>query len=621
MVDKSSNSPKKPKTTKTAVRVGKFAIIGAILALFNFLIYTFLARVVFQNNDLLWVDSIISYTLATILAYFLHSKITWKERHITKLGIVMFFIWNGITAFLISPSFTWLFSLMTPVYEFAFSIFNAIHIPFDYNFVESTGVFCFTTAVTMVLNYLFYDKLVFDDTFVKKLLKKFKKPTKKQVFATILYILPILFSFLTVFLITTSGEDNFQGAGNLANGVEIDVTQDAINAFNYNSRITDVYAWSVIDFYDHQYAFSWDTVLRLIDVVAISAVFFLATYIILGRKPKLLIKDSLVFCLTFFVFIITPFGRAFYHEFSMIHNYVPLALITLLFSIPYVNFIYDNNRESKHPIFFPILMLLAGVLFGMSATVTPLAFLGTVILYIIIRRKHLKKPSLWFYIGLIGAIAGFLICWLVGSGVDHYTSAGTANTFDYVAFSDVFSNIPKILFHEVYNFALVFIPFIGIIIACIIFTKNRKDNLKLKNADAPLRNFILAFLLFIIIHILGASLIKSPPRLLIPAYLAAIILSFRIFMPILNFNKVLTTLIFTATVATVITHGFLLIKYHNEMSIVLTNIKNSEKTTICISPEETRPARVKILDLAQANMIVDWGDPEPIYQKEIVNCE
>ena len=72
MVDKTSDTSKKPKTTKTAVRVGKFAIIGVILALFNFLIYTFLARVIFQNNDWLWLDSIISYALATILAYFLH---------------------------------------------------------------------------------------------------------------------------------------------------------------------------------------------------------------------------------------------------------------------------------------------------------------------------------------------------------------------------------------------------------------------------------------------------------------------------------------------------------------------------------------------------------------------
>lgn len=158
---------------KTATRIGKFAIIGVILSLSNFAIYTFLARVVMNSNELLWVDSIISYTLAAILAYILHSKITWKERPITKHGVIMFFVWNGISALAISPFLTWLFGFITPVYEFAHNIFTAIHIPFDYNFVESTGIFCFTTAIVMVLNYLFYDKLVFGD-------QKFAKPINNK---------------------------------------------------------------------------------------------------------------------------------------------------------------------------------------------------------------------------------------------------------------------------------------------------------------------------------------------------------------------------------------------------------------------------------------------------------
>ena len=151
-------------SVKTTIRVGKFAIIGIILSLFNFAIYTFIARIVFNSNELLWLDSIISYALATILAFILHSKITWKERPVTKYGIMMFFFWNGITAIAISPFFTWLFGYITPVYEAIFQLCNNLHLPFDYNFVESTGIFCFTTAVTMILNYLFYDKLVFGNT-------------------------------------------------------------------------------------------------------------------------------------------------------------------------------------------------------------------------------------------------------------------------------------------------------------------------------------------------------------------------------------------------------------------------------------------------------------------------
>ena len=155
----SSKPPSKP-----TFRIGKFAIIGIILSLSNFAIYTFLARVIFNTNELLWLDSIISYALAAILAYILHSKITWKERPVTRRGIIMFFLWNGISAIAISPFLTWLFSLITPVYEFAYNLSTNLHLPFDYNFIESTGIFCFTTAIVMVLNYLFYDKLVFSNT-------------------------------------------------------------------------------------------------------------------------------------------------------------------------------------------------------------------------------------------------------------------------------------------------------------------------------------------------------------------------------------------------------------------------------------------------------------------------
>ncbi len=153
---------KKSNSTKTTVRVGKFAIIGVILSVFNFLIYTLLARLIFKDNSWLWLDSAISYSVAAILAYILHSKITWKERPITRHGVIMFFIWNGVMVF-VSLGLTWLFGKITPLYEFAYSISSAIHLPFDYAFVESTGIFGLTTVVAMVLNYIFYDKLVFGD--------------------------------------------------------------------------------------------------------------------------------------------------------------------------------------------------------------------------------------------------------------------------------------------------------------------------------------------------------------------------------------------------------------------------------------------------------------------------
>ncbi|MBO4276271.1 glycosyltransferase [Candidatus Saccharibacteria bacterium] len=169
----------------TTKRVGKFTIIGIVLSIFNFLVYTFLARIIFSGNELLWLDSMISYALATILAYLLHSKITWKERFPGRSGIIKFFIWNFLTALLISPFFTWLFGLLTPLYQGTHQLSTNLNLPFDYNFIESTFIFYLVTLVTMILNYLFYDKLVFGTP------KNVEKTYSKHTHAKVSVIVPI----------------------------------------------------------------------------------------------------------------------------------------------------------------------------------------------------------------------------------------------------------------------------------------------------------------------------------------------------------------------------------------------------------------------------------------------
>ena len=154
------SSTAKAKEPSTTVRASKYTFVGIILTIFNFGLYTLIARLI-DNNDFLWLATLIATAATTILAYILHSKITWKERNPGKSGIYKFFIWNALCTVAIGPFFTWIFTLITPLYDFAFNISQAIHLPFDYNFVQSTGVFILTSIVTMVLNYLFYDKLVF----------------------------------------------------------------------------------------------------------------------------------------------------------------------------------------------------------------------------------------------------------------------------------------------------------------------------------------------------------------------------------------------------------------------------------------------------------------------------
>ena len=89
------------KNKETKKRAGKFIIIGIVLTLFNFGLYTLIARLIINNNDFLWLSTLLSTLATTFLAYFLHSKITWKERDPGKLGIIKFFIWNLLAALII----------------------------------------------------------------------------------------------------------------------------------------------------------------------------------------------------------------------------------------------------------------------------------------------------------------------------------------------------------------------------------------------------------------------------------------------------------------------------------------------------------------------------------------
>ena len=80
----SSTKKSEPSTT---VRAGKYTFVGIILTIFNFGLYTIIARLM-GNNDFLWLDTLISTAATTILAYILHSRITWKERDPGKSGIL-----------------------------------------------------------------------------------------------------------------------------------------------------------------------------------------------------------------------------------------------------------------------------------------------------------------------------------------------------------------------------------------------------------------------------------------------------------------------------------------------------------------------------------------------------
>ncbi|MBQ2643437.1 GtrA family protein [Candidatus Saccharibacteria bacterium] len=153
-----SGVQKDVKTSKHAVR---YLIVGILVTDFNYALFAILSNLIIQDNNLIWLSNFIATAITTIVAYLAHSRITWKERNVTRHSIIKFFIWNAIITIAIAPGFTQLFSLFTPLYEFAYNITSAIHLPFSYEFVLTTGAFVLNSVVIMILNFLFYDKFVF----------------------------------------------------------------------------------------------------------------------------------------------------------------------------------------------------------------------------------------------------------------------------------------------------------------------------------------------------------------------------------------------------------------------------------------------------------------------------
>ncbi len=165
--DKGKNSSKTDDAAVSGKKVATFAVVGAALTVLDFLVYNIVLKM-FYGGDAngIGVASVVSGVIAMVAAYFAHKNITWKARKPRKYGVAWFFGWNIFAVTIVRPIVTWIFGLVifNRLYEFAFSILSFFNMPFSYEFVNSTGVYVLMTGVIMVLNYLFYEKLVFGET-------------------------------------------------------------------------------------------------------------------------------------------------------------------------------------------------------------------------------------------------------------------------------------------------------------------------------------------------------------------------------------------------------------------------------------------------------------------------
>ena len=137
-----------------------FFVIGVGTTLIDFVFYSIVAALI-NNNDLLVIPTFIGGTIGTIAGYFLNSRLIWKHCKTSKREISIFFIYNAVKTFGIKALFTWFFKLLTPIYDFAFSISSSLHLPFTFDTIERVGVFGFTALSCMLITYFTYDKIVF----------------------------------------------------------------------------------------------------------------------------------------------------------------------------------------------------------------------------------------------------------------------------------------------------------------------------------------------------------------------------------------------------------------------------------------------------------------------------
>ena len=211
--------------------------------------------------------------------------------------------------------------------------------------------------------------------------------------------------------------------------------------------------------------------------------------------------------------------------------------------------------------------------------------------------------------------------------VNYANNPSSAETFDYVSFTDFISNpiqtLPHLLFHALYNFTMVLLPLVLITIIAIVFSKSFR-RIFIKHPIKPLspntKRLLLAFTLFIFIHVFASIQIKSPPRILIPAYLAGVILILRIFTPHRK-SFFLGSVIVVLTLSAIIIHTVFLGIYHHNTAIILEEINSSPESSLCIEKSRNLAPRLPIINLSQEYMIVDWGYPEPIYGQNITFCQ
>lgn len=420
-----------------------------------------------------------------------------------------------------------------------------------------------------------------------------------------------------------------------------------------NARLSDMYAWAVINFFDYQYSFGVDTIFRLLDVLAVTGILLLIASVILGHRPRQNLKDALVFMGCFLLLVLTPYGYTLYRGFSMIHNYSIISLALLGFSLPFIRKLSGGEIPRFYRKWWVAIPM--GLVFGMSANFPPLAFLAT---YIIVKiwqiwkvRKEKKqdgskaqgrgvyakvRPEAWEIMMIGGMLATVVISYVFGSGLSNYESDPMYMTvYDYVRLGDIFQNfggsMVRIIKHIVSNFARTLIPVVAVLggglIAALVRAKRAGRKLELLPASKGQRNLLAVLVIFSLFAVLAGSQIIMPVRLCLPAYLALMVVTVILLMNWwqgLNermLEKMAAPMILLAVAAIVIRTVFAW-DFHERVGEALAMIRDSEESEVCVNQEELqhRPKMPFGMFQQEETFVLRQENKYVIYGKDVVYC-
>lgn len=414
-----------------------------------------------------------------------------------------------------------------------------------------------------------------------------------------------------------------------------------------------MYAWTVINFFDFQYGFGVDTVFRLIDVVMATGIIYLLTSLILGRWPKLKLKDSLVFALCFLVIFVTPHGYTLYRGFSVIHNYLIIGLATVAFGLPFVRSLAGQKVPKIYQKWW--FALIIGLIFGMSSNITPITFL---ICFVLVKLWQMwqfnrKKSEIseksegeagkvawkipawqgWMLAGMVITVA---VAYIFGAGVSTYANNPVyTETYDYLAFSEILTNfggsLVRVVKHIVVNFGYSFGLILGmaVILGGLAWVTSKVQGRKFRilPTSSSECGVVVGCVVFATIYLLCGSQIMLPVRLALPAYLALVVaLGVLVYdwwiRSELTENVAIGVLMAVLMVAMVIIKADFALEYRAQMAQVLTAIEAAPDEVVCISPEIARPKKLPFINLGQDETFAEWALLYmTVYGKEVRVCE